>query len=628
MYNSKKHRKNNNDSNKLTNLKIFKKIWKFVLPFKLLFILALFFNFLFSIFSVLSITLIKPIIEIIFGNNQQNNLTEQIIKNTGSLEQYKNILFNKISYLIASSDITTTLLRFGIVIFLVFLAKNIFKMLGSITNCKFEENVIKSIRDTIFKKINTFSLDFFHRHKMGNLISIITNDVTVVNQTMINSVTVIIREGLQTILFLILLLSISIELTLITFIAGILTLLVIRITIKYLKRYASRMQQAMADFTSTMSEIISGIRIVKVFSAENTAVEKFKNDTKYYVTSAIKHTKITSLVPVLSEISAVFALIIVLFKGGLLVINAELTSADLMLFLFSLFSIMTPIITITNNISLLPKGIVSSNRIFSIIDTKPTIKDGTIEIQDFKNSIEFKNVQFKYTDENNIYVLNNINLKIERGKQIALVGASGSGKSTLLDLIIRFYDPSAGEILIDGINLKQLKISQYRKLFGIVSQENILFNDTIKNNITYGMENISDSKIEEVAKIANCYNFIQNMPNKFNTQLGDRGVNISGGERQRIAIARALIRNPHILMFDEATSALDAESEKLVQEAINNSLKNKTALIIAHRLSTIINCDEIIVFDKGYIVERGTHQELLSKNGIYKKLYDLQYNKN
>lgn len=609
-----------------TNFQVLRKIWKFVLPFKSIFILSLFLNLFFSIFSVLSITLIKPIIEIIFGNSTKTAVDETI-KNPGFLEQGKALLFNTISDLITTNDITTTLLRFGAIIFLVFLLKNIFKFFGNIVNCKFEENVIKSIRDTIFTRINSFSLDFFNRNKAGNLMSIITNDVTIVNQTMINSVTVIIREGLQALLFLILLLSISVKLTLITLIAGLLIFGIIRSAIKYLKKYASRMQQAMADFTTTMSEIISGIRVVKAFNAEKTAIDKFKNDTNFYVTSAIKHTKITSAIPTLSELAAISALIVVLLQGGLLVTEEYLSSSDLMLFLFSLFSIMAPITQITNNISLFPRGIVAGNRIFNIIDTKASIKDGEIEIKEFNSCIEFRNVSFKYNNNSNDYILKNINLKIEKGKQIALVGASGSGKSTLLDLIIRFYDPNDGEILIDGINLKKLTLSSYRKFFGIVSQENILFNDTIKNNITYGLDNISEQEIEEAARISNCYNFIQNTIDKFNTKLGDRGINISGGERQRIAIARALIRNPQILMFDEATSALDAESEKIVQEAINNSLKNKTALIVAHRLSTIINCDEILVFDKGSIVERGNHNELIQRDDIYKKLYDLQYNK-
>ncbi len=623
MNKSNKKNSSKNVEKEYSAFQIFKKVWKFVVPFKTLFVSALVLNFFFSVFSVLSITLIKPIIEIIFNPAKMTKQVVQTEQHLSFLEQLKNDLFNQITNLVTTNNISDTLLRFGVLVFLVFLLKNIFKMAGNIVNCKFEENVIKSIRDTVFHKINSLSLDFFNRNKQGYLMSIITNDVSIVNQTVINAITVVLRESLQVILFLFVLFSISADLTLITFLAGILILGIIRVAIKYLKRYASRMQDAMADFTSTMSEIISGIRIVKAFVAEKNANLRFRNDTKYYVNSAIKHTKITSLVPVLSELSAIAALVIVLIKGGMLVSAGVLESADLMLFLFSLFAIMAPISTVTRHIASFQRGLVVAERIFKVLDLEPTIQDGQIEAQEFKNSIEFKNVNFKYDEDRDI--LKNINLKIEKGRQIALVGASGSGKSTLLDLLLRFYDVNSGEVLIDGKNIKDLKTSSLRQLFGVVSQENILFNDTIKNNISYGVKDFSDDEIIEVAKMANCYNFISNMPNKFETLLGDRGVNVSGGERQRIAVARALMSKPEILLFDEATSALDAEAEKIVQEAINKSLENKTAIIVTHRLSTIINCDEIIVFDKGQIVERGTHKDLIEKRGAYKKLYDLQF---
>lgn len=621
------HTSYKNTEPKRSTFNILKHTWKFVLPVKGLFILSLILNFFFSLFSVLSITLIKPIIEIIFDTSVTTEQTKQP-ENLTFLEQLKEDVFSYVQNVITVSDTSETLFRFGVLVFLVFLLKNIFKFSGNIVNCKFEENVIKDVRDTVFKKISSLSLDFFNRSKLGNLMSIITNDVTIVNQTVINATTSTLREGLQILLFLAVLFSISVKLTLITFVAGLAILGIIRIALKYLKRYASRMQEAMADFTSTMSEILSGIRVVKAFVAEKNANARFRNDTKNYVVSSVKHTKITSLVPILSELAAICALVVVLVQGGLLISQGEIPSADLMLFLFALFSIMAPIIVVTNNIAGFQRGIVAGNRIFRILDLEPSVQDGDVEFSHFQNSIEFKNVSFKYDTERDDYVLKNINLKIEKGKQIALVGASGSGKSTILDLIVRFYDVCDGSILIDGIDLRKLKLNSYRKLFGIVSQENILFNDTIKANITYGLQDFDEQDVIQAAKNANCYNFIQNMPNKFDTQLGDRGVNVSGGERQRIAIARAIIRNPDILIFDEATSALDAESEKIVQEAINNSLKNKTAIIVAHRLSTVINCDEIIVFEKGEIVERGTHQQLIDKNGTYNKLYELQFKTN
>jgi ABC-type multidrug transport system fused ATPase/permease subunit len=378
----------------------------------------------------------------------------------------------------------------------------------------------------------------------------------------------------------------------------------------------------MADFTSTMSEIISGMRIVKAFNGEETANIRFQKDTQYFVKSAIKHTKIASLVPTLSELAAIAALSVVLLQGGALILDQSLTAADLMLFLFSVFAVMSPIATVTNCVTQFQKGIVAAERIFGILEQTPTVKSGSKKYEQFEDCIEFKNVSFKYDEK---YVLNNINLKIKRGQQIAFVGRSGSGKSTMLDLIVRFYDPNEGEILIDGVNLKELDIKSYRSLFGIVSQENILFNDTVRNNIAFGYKNFTVEDLEIAAKTSNSYKFINEMPERFDTFLGDRGVNISGGERQRIAISRALLRKPQILIFDEATSALDAESEKIVQNAINNSLENKTAIIVAHRLSTIVNCDLLVVFENGRIVEQGTHFELLEMNGYYANLYNLQF---
>jgi subfamily B ATP-binding cassette protein MsbA len=292
-----------------------------------------------------------------------------------------------------------------------------------------------------------------------------------------------------------------------------------------------------------------------------------------------------------------------------------------MLFLFALFSIMSPVATIVHNISQLQRGIVSTKRVFDILDQEAEISSNNKPVQGFNEKIEFKDVSFGYNSD---LVLRNINFTVYKGKKIALVGASGSGKSTIIDLLVRFYDPISGEILLDGTNIKEFDIKSYRNLFGIVSQEIILFNDTIRNNILIGKPDATEEEIIDACKISNSYNFISKLPDGLDTVIGERGVMLSGGERQRIAIARAVIRNPQILIFDEATSSLDSESEKVVQEAINYSLKDKTAIIVAHRLSTIVDADEILVFENGEIVERGNHSELLGKNNIYKKLYSLQ----
>jgi len=603
-----------------SSISILVRVAKFILPFKKLLFLQIFLNTIFSFFSTLSVTLILPILELIFGSN--NNRT---IVNTGNpFKDLSNNFFQFIFSLVNSDKGTIdTLFNISILIITVFTFKNIFKYLGAVVSTRLEEGVIKSIRDNIFTRLVNLSLDYFTAARQGNLISIITNDVATLNSTTLNSFTTVIREFIQVILFLFLLLSISPLLTFAAFSTSIISIFLIRVAVKFLRRYAERMQIAMADYTSTMNETIGGIRVVKAFNNENSSIDKFKKDTNKYVISAIKHKKIIEIIPSINELFAIIALCVVLFIGGSQVLNNELQPEKLMLFLFSLFSIMSPISTIFNSLSKFQHGIVAAERIFSIIDKEPTVKSGSRKVNSFNNKITIENLDFAYKDD---LVLNNINIEIPKGKKIAFVGASGSGKSTLLDLIIRFFEPTRGTIYLDGVDIKEFDINSYRNLFGIVSQESILFNDTIANNISFGI-NASMEDIIKASKQANSYNFIANLPNGFDTKIGDRGVTLSGGERQRIAIARAILRNPDILLFDEATSALDSENEKIVQSAIEHNLKDKTAIIVAHRLATIIDCDEIFVFDNGKIVEKGTHTELLKTNGIYAKLYNIQYSK-
>jgi subfamily B ATP-binding cassette protein MsbA len=597
----------------------FLRSFTFVKPFIPLLLATILLNTIFSSLTALTVATIKPIFELVFNAKIS---VEQSTPSSGFLASLKSDFFNFLKNIVVNNeDISSTLLNLSIFIVILFVLKNLFKYLGSITNARLEESIIKQIRNRLFSKLTTLDLRFFNSTQAGNIISTLTNDVNVVNSTTISALTGLLREIIQVILFLFLLLSISPFLSFIAFSSCIITIFILRTSTYYLRRYANRMQGAMADFTSVLQETLSGIRVIKSYNYEDKIQDKFFDKTNRYYRSSIKFQSVISLVPSLNEIFAIVALVVVFLVGGSYVINGKMRGEDLMLFLFALFSIMSPVSTIVHNISQFQRGIVSTKRVFDILDQKAEISSNNKPVQGFNEKIEFKDVSFGYNSD---LVLRNINFTVYKGKKIALVGASGSGKSTIIDLLVRFYDPTSGEILLDGTNIKEFDIKSYRNLFGIVSQEIILFNDTIKNNILIGKPDATEEEIIDACKISNSYNFISKLPDGLDTVIGERGVMLSGGERQRIAIARAVVRNPQILIFDEATSSLDSESEKVVQEAINYSLKDKTAIIVAHRLSTIVDADEILVFENGEIVERGNHSELLWKNNIYKKLYSLQ----
>lgn len=613
--------KNKDEKGSGSAFKLLLRILSFVKPFSALLFLSILLNTIFSAINALTIALIKPLFQIIFDQK----LTDSIVPapTNDFFEGLKNAFFGFLRQVIENpTDKVATLLNLALLIISVFIIKHIFKYLSTVANVKLQEGVVKSIRDIVFDKMTSLSIDFFAKSREGSLISIISNDVTVVNSTTITAIIGMLREIVQVIIYIFLLISISSYLTFIALITSLVSLLILKFGVKYLRRYASRMQIAMADYTTILQETISGIRVVKAYNAEKTALGKFLGQTARYVKSAIKYEKILAIIPSLNEILAIIALSIVVIIGGSQVLNGEMTADELMLFLFTLFAIMSPVGTLFHNLSQFQRGIVAGERIFKILDQEPTVQDGLEKLEKFEDKISIENVSFAYDNQ---MIIKNANFDIPKGKKIALVGASGSGKSTMLDLIIRFYDPTEGKIKIDGKDIRNLNIASYRSIFGIVSQETMLFNDTISNNIKYGVLEVHQNSIEESARLANAYDFITKLPKGFETEIGDRGILLSGGERQRIAIARALVRNPQILIFDEATSSLDAESEKIVQEAINKSLENRTAIIVAHRLSTIIDCDEILVFDNGEILERGSHNELIQKNGIYKKLFEIQF---
>ncbi|MEI6091317.1 MAG: ABC transporter ATP-binding protein [bacterium] len=606
------------------NKSIIMRILHFAKPFTWLFLFSILLNSLFSAFSALSISMVNPIVQILFSESKAPAVAKTVAVNHNPLTNVYQEFYGWILKILSSPEgLVGTLVNLSIFLIIIFVIKNIFKYYASLVGCQLQEGLIKSIRDKAFQKLSTLSIDFFKRNKEGGIISILTNDTQAFNQNTIMIITLVIRDFLSVLIFLFLLLSISPKLLLISLTASLGSLLILRFSTKYLRRYASRMQTAMADYTSTMQESIAGIRIVKAYNAEEFINTKFESDSKRFYDSSLKNRVITALIPGITESMAIFALALVILVGGTDVVNGTMRVSDLMTFLFAFFAVMSPISELIGNMTRFQHGFVAAGRVFTIMDEEPTVIEGKESISTFSKSIDIENVSFKYQENN--YALKDVSFSLPRNKKIALVGASGSGKSTMLDLIIRFYDPTGGRISIDGRDLRNLDSKSFRKFFGVVSQETILFNDTVANNIRYGMDEISQEDVISAAQQANAYNFIMNMPNGFETIIGNRGSTLSGGERQRIAIARALVRNPEILIFDEATSALDAESEKVVQEAIDSSLLKKTAVIVAHRLSTITSCDVIYVFDQGSIVESGTHRELIEKDGYYRKLYDIQF---
>ena len=576
---------------------------------------------MFSVLSTVTIIVIQPVLEALFNPESMNS--HPLLSNNESISAtIKQWFFTTVLDIVQSDSHSTTLLHLGLLILFLFILKNLTKYLGNNVNVRLGEGISKSIRDQLFRKMMSLSMDYFNRSKVGDNISFITNSVATMNGAVSPIFLTVFRQPIEIALFLAVLFSYSPFLTMIAFSTSIGSLLIIKLSTKAIKIYASRMLFSMHALTSLIQEMISGIRLVKTTASEDKATHQFEQETQRYVKASVKNQKLVDLVPVLNEILAISALCAVLYVGGNQVYDKELKPQELMTFLFALFSIMSPIAQLTNTPAVIQKGIVAAESVFDIIDQQPTVKNGNNSIHTFTSSIAVDNLHFYY--DGNHEVLHNIHLNIDKGKTIALVGQSGSGKSTMSDLIVRLYDPNKGSICIDGINIKEFSLEEYRQLFGIVSQDSFLFNDTIAENICFGKNIISEDEMIYAAKMANAHDFIISLPMGYQTKIGDRGVLLSGGQKQRLAIARALVRKPQILIFDEATSALDAESEHLVQEAIHNLLHGRTALIIAHRLSTIIDADCIYVFDNGSIAESGTHKELIEKGGIYFRLCSLQ----
>lgn len=602
-------------------LKYADSIRNFAFPYFILSLLA-------SLFGILNFTLLAPLLDIIFKDLKPADLQEysQQISFTFSINYFKYTFYHYF-YQVVSLYGRLGALKFacGAIVVSVILA-NIFRYLSQRILKTVEAQTIASLRQAVFEKTMKLHFGFFNNERKGNLMAHLTTDVQEVENSIGRAFTASIKEVFTLMMYFITLFNMSVKLTLFSLIILPLSSGIIALISRKLRRAARDVQALQSSMVSTLDEVFGGMRIVKGFNAEQVVSDKFRKENYNYKDAVLRMVYRQEMTSPLSEAMGVSVVAGILLYGGSLVIAGDnsLTASSFIAFIILFSQVMRPAKSISDAFSTVQRGIASSERILKLIDTVPAIQDAVdaVDIQDFNQEIEFKNVSFSY--ETGRKVLDNISFKIQKGKTIALVGTSGGGKSTIADLVPRFYDPSAGQILVDGVDIKHIKMQSLTKQIGIVTQESILFNDTVFNNITFGSQ-ATESQVIEAAKVANAHTFVSQLQDGYQTLIGDRGGRLSGGQRQRLSIARAVLKNPPILILDEATSALDTESEKLVQEALTHLMQNRTTLVIAHRLSTIQHADEILVINKGKIVERGTHEALLqNENGFYRKLNSMQ----
>lgn len=533
----------------------------------------------------------------------------------------------KLSTIIKESGTTQGLLFICIITAIIFFLKNLFRFLAVYVMSPVRNGVVRDIRNDLYKKILSLPLAYYSKEKKGDLIARMTDDVKEIETSIMNVLEIFFREPVNIIVFLGAMVMMSFQLTIFVFVMLLITGGIIGRIGKKLKRTSAEGQEKLGFLISIIDETLSGLRIIHAFNAGKFKTTQFKEINSSHFKIANRLTLRRELSSPLTEFLAICVVCTVLWFGGRLVLDKQLLSAETFIGFMVIFSqLIPPAKSFSNAFYNIQKGLASSHRIYEILDAENSIKEvpNPISVKDFRHSIELKNVSFAYNNFDQKEILSQVNLKIEKGKMIALVGQSGAGKSTMVDLLPRFYDPQKGEVLIDGENIKNLNLHSLRDLFGIVSQEAILFNDTVYNNIAFGFPGANKEAVEEAAKIANAHDFIMRLENGYETNIGDRGSKLSGGEKQRLTIARAVLKNPPILILDEATSSLDSNSEKLVQEALNKLMKGRTSIVIAHRLSTIQFADEIIVMKNGAIAERGNHIGLMAHNGIYKQLVELQ----
>lgn len=601
---------------------------RFVPPYKKYLAMSVVFNILSAMLNIFSFMAIIPILNILFKTGEANYATRLVEVDWSSLDGLKETLANNANYyindLIATTGATTTLLLIGLFLAFTTFLKTSAYFLSSATIIPIRTGVVRDIRNLLYNKITSLPLGFFTEERKGDIIARMSGDVQEVENSIMSSLDMLFKNPILILSYFTALLVTSWQLTLFTIVFVPLFGWVMGAVGRKLKARSMKAQELWSDTMSQVEETLGGLRIIKAFCAEKKMNDRFDRINSAYRDQIRRVNTRQQIAHPMSEFLGTVMIIIVLWFGGILVLNKQVIDGPTFIYyLIILYSIINPLKDFSKAGYNIPKGLASMERIDKILNTPNPIRQpaNPKHISSFERAIEFRHVSFRYGEK---WVLHDINLKIEKGRTVALVGQSGGGKSTLVDLIPRYYDVQEGQVLIDGADVREIDLLDLRGLIGNVNQEAILFNDSFYNNIAFGVDNATPEQVEQAARIANAHEFIMASEHGYQTNIGDRGSRLSGGQRQRVSIARAILKNPPILILDEATSALDTESERLVQDALERLMKTRTTVAIAHRLSTIKNADEICVLHEGQIVERGTHDELMRLNGYYRKLHDMQ----
>jgi len=604
-------------------MEYFKKILRFAKPYRRYGFLNIFFNILYALFSALSFAALIPMLNVLFDKTTQ--LTEPpIFQGIGKAKDYFMDYMNyRVTQYSGDDPMQGLVLVIGLVLAL-FLLKNVFNYLAMYFITFLRNGVLKDIRNSMYKKITELPIAYYSEKRKGDIIARITSDVLEIQHSFLSILELIVREPLTILFTIIVMFLISVKLTVFVFIfIPIAGALISRIG-KSLKKKSDRVQKEQGEFLSIVEETLGGLRVIKAFTAESRFYQIFKSSTERFFQFSNTLLNRQNLASPTGEFLGILVIGVLLWFGGKMVlVDQTLDASSFIAYMGLAYNILTPAKAISKASYGVKKGNAAAERVLEVLETENPIQDrpDALEKSDFETGIVLKQVSFKYEKD---YVLKDFNLDIPKGRTVALVGPSGGGKSTIANLVTRFYDTTEGEIWVDGIPIQNLSKKSLRGLMGLVTQDSILFNDTVKNNIALGKENATDAEIIEAAKIANAHHFISELPEGYDTNIGDSGTKLSGGQKQRLSIARAVLKNPPIMILDEATSALDTEGERLVQDALEKMMRNRTSIVIAHRLSTIQNADTIVVLQKGKIIEKGSHTELLGQNGVYKKLVGMQ----